>query len=114
MILLAAGCARQEKLLLVTERLDPEEARGALKAMLQNSGNRWMEEDLNTEKLEMAGDDVYRIGRWTFDTSNKTFTFEYANRNVTPPIFFGVSGVLELGAGGKVVARVTGGRGDGE
>ena len=59
-------------------------------------------------------DTVYRIGRWTFDLSEQTFLFEHVNRNVTPPIFFGVSGVLERNAGGKLAARVTGGGKRGE
>ena len=100
-----AGCARQE-VPLVAESLDSEEVR-AIKVMLQNSGNRWMGEDLETEKLEDVGDGVYRVGRWTLDLSEGTFTFEHVNRHVAPPIFFGVSGVLERDAGGKMVARVT-------
>ena len=106
--LLLAGCAQQDKQPL-TATLDPEEVRTALKAMTQKSGNRWMGEDLIDGKVERNGD-VCRIGRWTFDVREKTFAFDHINNNVTPPIFFGISGVLEQNANGKTTAQITGGR----
>jgi hypothetical protein len=108
--MLMAGCVQHEKMQQGDPKdVNPEEVRGALMEMVRESGNKWMGEELKDGKVEREGEG-YRIGRWRFSVERMNFAFEQVNDSVTPPVFFGVSGVLERSADGKLRARVTGGR----